>query len=84
MAKPLFANLTRMGQTTQGADGDSDESGKSASITVNYLALAKASTSVEEVGDIIAQGLVQKLAKALSVPPDNLPTSWASIRSLLW
>jgi hypothetical protein len=76
MAKPLFANLTRMSQTTKGADGDNnddgDENEKSASVTVNYLALVKASTSVEEAGDIIAQGLVQKLAKALSVPPENL------------
>ncbi|KAL2059966.1 hypothetical protein VTL71DRAFT_10121, partial [Oculimacula yallundae] len=67
--KPLFGNLLRIGESDQISSGN--EETKSSSL-VDYLALVKASANVEEAGEIITQGLVEKLAKSLSVPAENL------------
>ncbi|TDZ30822.1 Highly reducing polyketide synthase alt5 [Colletotrichum spinosum] len=70
--KPLFNNIMRIGKSSDGAGGGGLDGGSAAAAQVDYLALAKAAGSVEEAGEVIAQGLLQKLASSLSVPAENL------------
>ncbi|KAH9870202.1 hypothetical protein J1614_007125 [Plenodomus biglobosus] len=69
MTKPLFNNLLRMGEARLGTHESIDKNDDGA---VDYVALVKSAATPEEAGEIVAQGLVQKLAKSLSVPPENL------------
>lgn len=70
--KPLFNNLVRIGKSEESGGGAGDGSGGAAAAQVDYLGLTKAAGSVEEAGEVIVQGLLQKLASSLSVPADNL------------
>ncbi|KAF2843914.1 KR-domain-containing protein [Plenodomus tracheiphilus IPT5] len=72
MTKPLFNNLLRIGEARLSTDELRESVDKSEDGAVDYVALVKAATTSEEAGEIVAQGLVQKLAKSLSVPPENL------------
>ncbi|GKT64520.1 polyketide synthase [Colletotrichum tofieldiae] len=47
--------------------GSSQEEG-----SVDYIGLVTAATTLKDAGEIVAQGLIQKLAKSLSVPPGSL------------
>ncbi|KAF6807652.1 polyketide synthase [Colletotrichum musicola] len=70
-SKPLFNNLVRIGKSEESGGGAGDGSAAAAA-KVDYLGLAKAAGSVEEAGEVIVQGLLQKLASSLSVPAENL------------
>ncbi|CAA9961740.1 hypothetical protein PTMSG1_05117 [Pyrenophora teres f. maculata] len=69
MTKPLFNNLLRIGEARLGTNATIEKNDDGA---VDYVALVKAAATPEEAGEIVAQGLVQKLAKSLSVPPEHL------------
>jgi len=69
MTKPLFNNLLRIGEARLDTHATVDKNDDG---VIDYLALVKAAATLEEAGEVIVQGLVQKLAKSLSVPPENL------------
>ncbi|KAI8935085.1 hypothetical protein NX059_007680 [Plenodomus lindquistii] len=69
MTKPLFNNLLRIGKSrldTRDMIVHVDDG------AVDYIALVKAAGSPTEAGLVVAQGLVEKLARSLSVPPESL------------
>ncbi|KAK1983490.1 hypothetical protein LZ30DRAFT_588193 [Colletotrichum cereale] len=71
MAKPLFSLIRQMGEAAQDQGGQADD-GKAANTVVDYLALSRAAASVDGAAEIILQGLLLKLSKALATPMENL------------
>jgi hypothetical protein len=69
MTKPLFNNLLKIGSAQSGTNKTIDRNDDGA---VDYITLVKAAATREEAGEAVAQGLVQKLARSLPVPPENL------------
>lgn len=69
MSKPLFSGLHRMGGASQGSAAAGEKDGNQ---TIDYLALVHAAVGPVEAAEVIAEGLVQKLARSLSVPAENL------------
>lgn len=69
MGKPLFASVVAMGE--RGLDADTSSLDITSKLT-DYLAMVQAAASTEEAADVILQGLLLKLSKALSVPADSL------------
>ncbi|KAI3536794.1 KR domain-containing protein [Colletotrichum abscissum] len=73
MQKPMFSNLLRMGETEASGNGRGAGGGNGdGSDDVNRLALVKAAPDLSTASEIVTQGLVQKLAKSLSVPIETL------------
>ncbi|TLD14471.1 hypothetical protein PspLS_11221 [Pyricularia sp. CBS 133598] len=72
--KPLFRHLLRIGEIGNDSANAGPE-GDQTCATVDFVALVKAAPSLEEAGEILASGLVQKLAKSLSVDPESLDTA---------
>ncbi|EXF80297.1 KR domain-containing protein [Colletotrichum fioriniae PJ7] len=73
MQKPMFSNLLRMGETENSGNGRGTCGGSGdGSDDVNRLALVKAAPDLSTASEIVTQGLVQKLAKSLSVPIETL------------
>ncbi|EKG10605.1 Beta-ketoacyl synthase [Macrophomina phaseolina MS6] len=68
-AKPMFNNLLRIGELRLASREAAKTDDKA---SVDYAALVKAAANTEDAGEVVAQGLVQKLAKSLSVPPESL------------
>ncbi|KAK2036063.1 KR-domain-containing protein [Colletotrichum somersetense] len=74
--KLLFRHLLRLGETSDdGSSGAGKECGDDGADAIDYAAPVKAAPTLGEVGEIIAGGLVQKLAKSLSVEADSLDVS---------
>lgn len=71
--KPLFRHLLRIGETTDdgpaAANGAGDD-GEAAAL--DYIAMVRSAPTLEEAGEIVARGLVQKLTKSLSVDGETL------------
>lgn len=69
MTKPLLNNLLRIGEArlnTHEVVAKVDDG------AVGYVALVKAAADQDEAGEIVAQGLIEKLARSLSVPSESL------------
>ncbi|KAK2005876.1 polyketide synthase [Colletotrichum eremochloae] len=73
--KPMFRHLLRLGKTSDGSSGAGKEGGDDGADTIEYVTSVKQAPTVEEAGEIIARGVVQKLAKSLSVEADRLDVS---------
>ncbi|KAK2728269.1 polyketide synthase [Colletotrichum kahawae] len=73
MQKPIFNNLLRMGETddSDAADGRG-AAGDDKGDEVDYLGLVKTAADLTAAGEVVTQGLVQKLGKSLSVPAETL------------
>lgn len=82
MSKPLFRDLHRLGATYDESKGGGGGSGARdlGAGEVDYLAGVKAAASVDEAADVIARGLVRKLAKSLSLPEVDLDPSKPAFR----
>ncbi|OHF03816.1 KR domain-containing protein [Colletotrichum orchidophilum] len=73
MHKPMFSNFLRMGETEDSGNSHGSGGGKcDGNDDVNCLALVKAAADLPTASEIVTQGLVQKLAKSLSVPIETL------------
>ncbi|KAF6838015.1 KR domain-containing protein [Colletotrichum musicola] len=69
MQKPMFNNLLRIGETATGGEGVARDTGDE----VDYLALVRAAApDSTAAGEVVTQGLVQKLSKSLSVPVETI------------
>ncbi|KAI8155693.1 Compactin diketide synthase [Colletotrichum sp. SAR 10_71] len=73
MQKPIFNNLLRMGETddsdaASGRGAAGDDKGDE----VDYLGLVRTAADLTAAGEVVTQGLVQKLGKSLSVPAETL------------
>ncbi|TLD09599.1 hypothetical protein PspLS_11722 [Pyricularia sp. CBS 133598] len=70
--KPMFSNLRRIGETdiSGAADGHARKDGQADDI--DRLAAIKAAPDLEAATEIVTAGLVQKLAKSLSVSADDM------------
>ncbi|KAF6828375.1 KR domain-containing protein [Colletotrichum plurivorum] len=69
MQKPIFNNLLRIGETDTGSESVARDTGDE----VDYLTLVRAAAPDAAVaGEIVTQGLVQKLSKSLSVPVETI------------
>lgn len=69
MNKPLFNNILRIGEAML-MNSDGMKQGEEADI--DYVALVRAAANIEEAGEAVLQGLVQKLGKSLLVSPESL------------
>lgn len=67
MQRRTFRHLHQMG-LDEGQSKDTETA-------VDYVALFRSATSLAEGAQILTEGLVKKLAKALSIPPDDIDTS---------
>ncbi|KAI8315598.1 Compactin diketide synthase [Colletotrichum sp. SAR11_59] len=73
MQKPIFNNLLRMGETDDSdAAGGRGAAGDDKGDEVDYLGLVKTAADLTAAGEVVTQGLVQKLGKSLSVPAETL------------
>ncbi|KAI9892063.1 MAG: Type I Iterative PKS [Vezdaea aestivalis] len=68
LADPLFRQTFQMSSPENEA---ADENG----VIVNYEALLRATTSVEEASAVVTEALVRKLSKALSTPESDIDSS---------
>ncbi|KAA8905059.1 fatty acid synthase S-acetyltransferase [Sphaerosporella brunnea] len=68
MRDPLFKQFFQMGRSGADAAGDSGSS-------VSYEALLSTVDSVDSAGGVIAEGLVRKLSRALSIRTEDIDTS---------
>ena len=67
MQRRTFGHLHQMGLD--------EKVSKDSETAVDYVSLFRSATSLGEAGRILTDGLVKKLAKALSMPPDDIDTS---------
>lgn len=67
MQRRTFRHLHQMGLD--------DQLSKDADTAVDYVSLFRGATSLGEATRILTEGLVKKLAKALSIPADDIDTS---------
>ncbi|KAI8161527.1 Compactin diketide synthase [Colletotrichum sp. SAR 10_86] len=73
MQKPIFNNLLRMGETDDSdAAGGRGAAGDDKGDEVDYLGLVRTAADLTAAGEVVTQGLVQKLGKSLSVPAETL------------
>ncbi|KAI8238831.1 Highly reducing polyketide synthase alt5 [Colletotrichum sp. SAR 10_96] len=73
MQKPIFNNLLRMGETDDSdAAGGRGTAGDDNGEEVDYLGLVRTAADLTAAGEVVTQGLVQKLGKSLSVPAETL------------
>ncbi|WDK19629.1 KR domain-containing protein [Colletotrichum graminicola] len=70
--KPMFSNLRRIGETDSDTADDSKARKDSPVDEVDRLAAIKVAPDLETATEIVRAGLVQKLAKSLSVSSDDM------------
>ncbi|KAG8167882.1 hypothetical protein KVR01_003571 [Diaporthe batatas] len=80
MSKPMFRNLHRLGATYDSSADAAGGNGLRSEDEVDYLSKVCNSASEEEAAEIITRGLIQKLAKSLSLPEADLDPSKPAFR----
>lgn len=73
--KPLFRHLLRIGEVQATSATTTSSSAVDEGSQVDYLAMLRNAPSAEDAAECVVQGLVQKLSKTLSVPPESLDIS---------
>ncbi|KAK2018650.1 KR domain-containing protein [Colletotrichum eremochloae] len=72
MHKPMFSNLLRFGETDRNAGADDQGRNNGQSDDIDRLAAVKAAPDLDSATEVVVAGLVQKLAKSLSVSSDDM------------